>query len=593
MKQKDLFKSFAKKGTSKNIINLDGKGVIYTRVSTKEQAENNASLSTQKKHCLEFAKKKGIDILAYFGGTYESAKSDERKEFQKMLSFVKRSKEVSYIIVYSYDRFSRTGANGAYISDQLRKQGIVTLSATQQVDTQTAAGSFQQNLYYMFSQFDNELRRDKSVAGMREKIENGYWIGTVPYGYVNLNPGKGKVQNIVPNEKGKLLKLAFKWKATENITHREICERLEKKGLSLNPKRLSDYFRNPFYCGLVTSGHIPGKMFEGKHEAIVSKSMFLKVNNILSEKRSSYTYNRDDINLPLKIFVKSASTNTPITGYLVKKKGLYYYKNNYPNSKENVSAKKLNGLFSDLLSTYQLKEKKYHAPIKEMMMYAFKEQQKDQLIEAENQLKKLNEATQKLDRLEERFVFEEITAAQYEKFKAKLEKEIEGIEEKSQNKAFNLSNHEKAIELALNYTCNLQNIWLLGDIEAKRAIQNLVFPEGITYDFKNQTYRTPRVNSYFSAIASISNDLKSKKQRASSNKSNLPCSVPGVGLEPTRPNGHKILSLACLPIPPSGHHPDSIARILTIDSCESCGLAEQLRESNPFYFNLKLPTRNC
>lgn len=28
--------------------------------------------------------------------------------------------------------------------------------------------------------------------------------------------------------------------------------------------------------------------------------------------------------------------------------------------------------------------------------------------------------------------------------------------------------------------------------------------------------------------------------------------VPGVGLEPTRPNGHRILSPACLPIPPSG-----------------------------------------
>ena len=28
--------------------------------------------------------------------------------------------------------------------------------------------------------------------------------------------------------------------------------------------------------------------------------------------------------------------------------------------------------------------------------------------------------------------------------------------------------------------------------------------------------------------------------------------VPGVGLEPTRPNGHRILSPACLPIPPHG-----------------------------------------
>ena len=30
--------------------------------------------------------------------------------------------------------------------------------------------------------------------------------------------------------------------------------------------------------------------------------------------------------------------------------------------------------------------------------------------------------------------------------------------------------------------------------------------------------------------------------------------VPGAGLEPARPNGHKILSLACLPVPPSRLH---------------------------------------
>ena len=33
-----------------------------------------------------------------------------------MLTYVKRNKEIDTIIVYSYDRFSRTGPNGAYIS---------------------------------------------------------------------------------------------------------------------------------------------------------------------------------------------------------------------------------------------------------------------------------------------------------------------------------------------------------------------------------------------------------------------------------------------------------------------------------------------
>ncbi len=91
--------------------------VIYTRVSTKEQAENNLSLATQLKACKIYGEQKKRNVLGLFGGTYESAKSDERKEFKRMLDFVKKSKEkISYIIVYSMDRFSRSGANAIFIA---------------------------------------------------------------------------------------------------------------------------------------------------------------------------------------------------------------------------------------------------------------------------------------------------------------------------------------------------------------------------------------------------------------------------------------------------------------------------------------------
>jgi DNA invertase Pin-like site-specific DNA recombinase len=62
-----------------------GNCVIYTRVSTKEQADNNMSLQTQRRYCDQFANKSAYNIMGYFGGTYESAKTDERKEFNTML----------------------------------------------------------------------------------------------------------------------------------------------------------------------------------------------------------------------------------------------------------------------------------------------------------------------------------------------------------------------------------------------------------------------------------------------------------------------------------------------------------------------------
>ena len=86
-----LFKTFAK--GSHKAKTKGNNCVIYTRVSTKEQADNNLSLDTQKKACEMFAKKGSLEIMGYFGGTFESAKTDERKQFNNMLSFLKKSRE--------------------------------------------------------------------------------------------------------------------------------------------------------------------------------------------------------------------------------------------------------------------------------------------------------------------------------------------------------------------------------------------------------------------------------------------------------------------------------------------------------------------
>ncbi|WP_299213268.1 recombinase family protein [uncultured Dokdonia sp.] len=534
MKKNEL-RAFAKFTKASKIpqINTQGKAVIYTRVSTKDQLDN-ASLETQKKYCELFAKKKGIEVLEYFGGTHESAQSDERKEFQKMLAYVRRrKKDVSCIIVYSYDRFSRTGANGAYISDQLKKkEGIVTLSVLQEVDVTTASGSFQQNLYYMFSQFDNELRRDKSVSGIKEKLSKGYWIGALPFGYTNLNPGRGKVQNIVVNEQGKLLRYAFKWRAYERLTYDEIAHKLTKKGLYIRSKKLSSYFRNPFYCGLVISSHLPDQVIEGKHEALISKELFLKVNESLENKDRGQSYHRDDQNLPLKQFVKASSCGTSYTGYLVKSKGLYYYKNNRPKSKENRSARIMHKKFEEFLKKYQLNDKKYLAPLKKIIKYTFIESHKEQLQEINSLEKEIIKLDEKLEVLEERFVFDEITKEQYSKFKLKIGKEKEQKQEYLLKNDLDVSNLEKAVDYAVNYSSKLSLLWRSGDLEVKRQIQNMVFPEGILFDHKNDCYRTIRVNAIFDTIPSLTSILEENKKGTSSKKIDLSHSVAGTGLEP-------------------------------------------------------------
>ena len=93
VKSEMLLKQFAKgKNIEDKVLGVQN-CVIYTRVSSKEQMDNNQSLEWQKKYCMEYAIKNKLNIQVYFGGTYESAKSDERKEFTLMIKFVKSIKE--------------------------------------------------------------------------------------------------------------------------------------------------------------------------------------------------------------------------------------------------------------------------------------------------------------------------------------------------------------------------------------------------------------------------------------------------------------------------------------------------------------------
>ncbi|MBL4707400.1 MAG: recombinase family protein [Flavobacteriales bacterium] len=156
--------------------------IIYTRVSSPDQMLN-ASIGTQKRLCKEYAENKSYPILDYFGETSESAKTDERKEFQRMVAYAKKNKRVRYILVYEIDRFSRTGIGGAAISDQLSKLGVILISITQGVDSSTPHGQFHQSIFFVFSQYDNEMRRQRTVTGLRERLKQGYWPFVMPRGY--------------------------------------------------------------------------------------------------------------------------------------------------------------------------------------------------------------------------------------------------------------------------------------------------------------------------------------------------------------------------------------------------------------------------
>ncbi|MEM9680093.1 MAG: hypothetical protein AAF901_07185 [Bacteroidota bacterium] len=278
--------------------------------------------------------------------------------------------------------------------------------------------------------------------------------------------------------------------------------------MEIDERRLGEIFKNPYYCGILTSKLLPDEVVVGRHEPIVSQSDFLKINAI--EINHPTTRETDNKNLPLKRFISCCECHKPLTGFLVKRKGLHYYKCRTKGCIGTKSADQLHDMFLKKLSLYHL-DPKYGEILKEVMIYTYDEKTKE-IRKNEAQIKKqLTVLNSKIESIKERFAIGEINIDIYEKFNTKLSKEKVELENQLKDSTISSSNLKTAIDKAIKMSSNLNKMWLLGDLKQKAKIQNLVFPSGMSYDKQNNRVQTKRVNSIFAAILLISGKLSKIK----------------------------------------------------------------------------------
>lgn len=486
-------------------------GIIYTRVSSLEQAQNNGSLEVQLDHCNEYAKRNLIPIVEYFGGTFESAKTDGRKEFQRMLSFVKRNKEVSYIIVFNYDRFSRTGITAAKISEDLRKEyAVIVKSVTQDIDTSTASGRLQENMLHIMNNYENQAKSDRTKINTREILLKGYWPYHTPFGYQNLRQKeRACFHEYIVTEEGKQLKKAFSLKAEGRMSNREIIEFLKSRGAYITEKNFRLIFSNPFYAGYVTGKLVNGKLIKGHHPAIVDLKTFLKANSLLQQYPTAGIQKiSEHEEVPLKIFAKDERSNVSFTGYCTK--GNWYYKTKNAGTAVNVRAEKLNSLFLEYLSEFEF-QKEYQPKLKKLLHQKLNEKLFQTVDEAKNLKKKITEKETQLENIEEKFMNDSINKELYDKYTKKYREDINNLRADLRKCDIDGSNFEKATEKCLSIAQDLGTVWVSASFHDKQRIQDLVFPEGILYNKEKGVVRTFRTNGLFASIPDLVRVLAENK----------------------------------------------------------------------------------
>ena len=100
------------------------KAILLARVSSREQQEG-MSIPAQERRLREYTDRKGLEVYQIFSIT-ESSTKDTRKEFQKILDIIAKSKEPIALVADTIDRVQRSFKESVVLED-FRKEGKVEI----------------------------------------------------------------------------------------------------------------------------------------------------------------------------------------------------------------------------------------------------------------------------------------------------------------------------------------------------------------------------------------------------------------------------------------------------------------------------------
>ena len=502
---------------------------IWTRVSSADQFKNNSSIPTQIAACEDYCQRNGIRIKKYFGGENESgAKAGEM--FLDMIGEVLADPEYNHIIVYDFDRFSRS-TDGIVYKTKAKNSGVIVKSVNQPIDENNILAEQIENIFIIIANIDNAMRRHKCYEGMVACINRGEWYSRPPLGYTSRKVGKRHIIRV--NEQGKILRKAFEWIANEpEITQTEIIRRLGVLGLDVSKQKLSNCLHNCFYCGLIEHEYLKGDRIEGCQEPLISKSLYWKVQDILNGNTSSYQHAQTTPRFPLKGHIKCAKDGYTMTGYTVKKKNLDYYKCNVKGCRTNVSAKEVHAKYAEILNSLSIPDE-FRTILEMVMIRKFKEKEGEFTEQATLAAKNLNTLKTKLKNAKLRYVSENcISEEDYLEVKADMEQRIQDCEQELKRYSAASSNLSKFTSTTLGIASALGSEWEKFNFGVCQKIQSLVFPDGVLWDSENRLPRTDNMNPFFAKIGLAVRSVRGEGIKNKDNPDELSCLVAGGGLEP-------------------------------------------------------------
>ncbi len=463
--------------------------IIYTRVSTDEQAEKGFSLRLQKEQLENYCAQKGYRILQHFQEDYSAKNFSSRPEFQKLLRYVQSNKKkVDALLFTKWDRFSRNIEASYTMIRRFKEMDIEVNSIDQPLDLTQPDSKVMLAVYLVIPEVENDKISLRVTEGMRRSMKEGCFPATAPKGYLNTRTSEGKSTLTPDPVVAPLIEGAFRDYSKGVYSAEEIRQIYMKKGLKISRNGFLALLKNPTYTGkiLIKPYKKEDEMIvEGLHPALIDSEIFNRVQLILKGKYTPpfRTLTEIDEALPLRGFLVCPECGKTLTGSGSKGrdgKNTFFYYHCTRYCKTRYKAREVNPLFEELLSEMSI-EQDQQSVYKSILADRFSERYEDKKTTTGSLHRERDNLYKRLEMAEDSFFEQKIDASTFNSMKGRIDLRLEEIKSELKELQHKERFFEKHLNEGIGFLKGVDTVYREGSTEVKRKIIQTLFCDKLVY----------------------------------------------------------------------------------------------------------------
>ena len=507
--------------------------VIYTRVSTDEQAQLGFSLRHQEESLRKYCAIKGYQVINHFQDDF-SAKTFNRPEWLKLFEYVKRNRRAIDLVIFTkWDRFSRNSENALTVIRKLNDFGVQVNSIEQPLDLSIPDNKLVLAMYLAIPEVENDKNSARTRDCMRKAQKEGCFVNRAPYGYKGVRVN-GKA-SLAFNDDTYTVKKAFE-EVAKGIEPVEIIRKKMKLiyACKLQKQQFYNMLRNVVYKGCILIKEYKKEeeqIVQGLHDPIVSDKLFNKVQDVLiGRKRNAKLPSLINDDFPLKKNLICPKCNNQITGSKsLGNGGYYFYYHCTSKCKVRYKRDDVHRKISELIKGISF-NKGMESLYKTILKDCLKEDVQKEKAVKEKFEKELKSIDDLIESAEDKLMSNEINKEQFDKVMTRYFSKRKECENNILALSIAKNNSGKYVNKVVELMCNLENVFNHLSGGGKASFLSIIYPENLIIE--NNGFRTNSRNEVIDVMTNIYGGLENVEIKKAIPKNGFSSMAPPLGLEP-------------------------------------------------------------